>query len=284
VALYLLDTHVLVRYADPSSADHDLVVFALGGSSEGGEDSMHPALTQLDHRPWPIPSGPWTWRQSWCDLLFAHWPVPVAALRPLVPPELTIQEFDGTSWVGVVPFRMAGVMRRPLPDLPWISAFPELNVRLYVECQGKPGVWFLSLDATNPLAVWAARRFFHLPYFRARMELKHNGEAVRYRSIRADDVALAFEGTYRPTSEPYLAQAGTLERWLTERYCLYALSPQGKLYRTEVHHHPWPLQDAEAEITRNDLLSPHGLQPSGPPPLLHFARHLDVVVWSPEAV
>ena len=243
---------------------------------------MHPALTRVDHRPWPIPSGPWTWRQSWCDLLFAHWPVSVAELRPLVPPELTIQEFDGTSWVGVVPFRMAGVMRRPLPDLPWISAFPELNVRLYVEHQGKPGVWFLSLDATNPLAVWAARRFFHLPYYRARMGLEYDGDAVKYGSARGSgDSELAFEGSYRPTSAPYEAKEGTLLHWLTERYCLYACSPQGQLYRTEVHHPPWPIQDAEAEIGRNDMLTPHGLHPSGPPPLLHFARGLDVVVWSP---
>jgi uncharacterized protein YqjF (DUF2071 family) len=243
---------------------------------------MHPALQQQDHRPWPIPRGPWTWRQSWCDLLFAHWPVPVEVLRPLVPATLTIQEFDGTSWVGVVPFRMAGVMRRPLPDLPWISAFPELNVRLYVEYEGKPGVWFLSLDATNPLAVWAARRFFHLPYFRARMELEEDGGGIRYRSLRVADTALILEGTYRPTSEPYLAKEGTLEHWLTERYCLYALSPKGRLYRTEVHHVPWPLQRAEAEIRCNTMLKPHGVDVSEPPSLLHFARHLDVVVWSPE--
>src|SRR5262245_4268389 len=125
---------------------------------------MHASLSHIDHRPWALPRGRWTMRQSWCDLLFAHWRVPVSALRPLIPARLKIQEFDGSAWLGAVPFRMTGVMYRPLPDLPWISAFPELNLRTYVECDGKPGVWFFSLDATNPLAVWAARRFFHLPY------------------------------------------------------------------------------------------------------------------------
>src|SRR4051794_15783952 len=129
---------------------------------------MPPALRPLAPRPWPVPAARWTWRQSWYDLLFAHWPVPAADLRRLVPDGLRVQEFDGTSWVGVVPFRMAGVMRRSLPDLPWVSAFPELNLRLYVERDGKPGVWFLSLDAANALAVWAARRLFHLPYHRTR--------------------------------------------------------------------------------------------------------------------
>src|SRR5262245_23820541 len=116
---------------------------------------MHPALSKTDHRPWPLPAGPWLGRMSWCDLLFAHWPVPADALRPLVPAALAIQEYDCTSWVGLVPFRMKDTMVRGLPDLPGLSAFPEMNLRLYVELGGKPGVWFISLDAANPLAVRA---------------------------------------------------------------------------------------------------------------------------------
>jgi len=246
---------------------------------------MHPAFDHVEHRPWPLPEGRWTWRQSWCDLLFAHWPVEARALRPLVPPELAIQEFDGTSWIGVVPFRMQGVMRRPLPDLPWISAFPELNLRLYVEADGKPGVWFLSLDATNRLAVWAARRFFHLPYFHARMSLEQRSQRFSYRSLRlAEPRGLAFSTEYEPVSDPYLSTPGSLEHWLTERYCLYARSPAGRLLRAEVHHQPWPLQRAEASIDRNDLLAPHGLSVAGAPALLHFSRRIDVVVWSPTPV
>lgn len=245
----------------------------------------HPALSRVDHRPWPIPAARWIWRQSWCDLLFAHWPVPVADLRPLVPPELEIQEFDGTSWVGVVPFRMQGVMLRPLPDLPYVSAFPELNLRLYVERNGKPGVWFLSLDATNRLAVWAARRFFHLPYFHARISIDEGSEGFDYRSERLEgSQPVNFRATYRATSEPYESQPGSLEHFLTERYCLYAQSPAGQLFRADVHHHPWPLQRAEASITTNDLLTPHGLTLEGPPAVLHFTRRIDVVVWPSRAI
>lgn len=242
---------------------------------------MHPSLEHTGHRPWPLPEGRWAWRQSWCDLLFAHWPVAAARLRALVPPGLTVQEFDGTSWIGVVPFRMEGVMRRPLPDLPWISAFPELNVRLYVERQGRPGVWFLSLDASNWLAVWAARRLFHLPYFHARMEIAASADRFTYRSHRTSGPPAAFEARYRPISEPYAAARGTLEHWLTERYCLYARSPRGALSRTDVHHPPWPLQRAEAEIVRNGMLAPHGLSVGTETPLLHFSRRMDVVVWQP---
>lgn len=237
----------------------------------------------MDHRPWPIPTSPWTWRQSWCDLLFAHWAVPASALRPFVPDRLEIQEFDGTAWIGVVPFRMEGVMRRPLPDLPGISAFPELNVRTYVERKGKAGVWFFSLDATNPLAVWAARRFFHLPYFKARMTVEPSADRIGYRSERAGGAPPArFEASYQPTSPVYEAAPGTLEHWLTERYCLFAQSKNGQLTRTEVHHPPWPLQRAKAEITLNEMLGEYSLTPELRPDQLHFSRRLDVVVWSPE--
>lgn len=242
---------------------------------------MHPSLAHIDHRPWPLPKAPWTWRQSWRDLLFAHWPIEASALRPLVPDGLKIQEFDGAAWIAVVPFRMTGVMRRTLPDLPWISAFPELNVRTYVERDGRPGVWFLSLDATNPFAVWAARRFFHLPYHQARMTLVDEGDHIDYRSARGD---ARFEGSYGPISDAYVAAPGSLEHWLTERYCLYARDRAGVLWRNDVHHAPWPLQGAKAELRVNTMLQTHGLKVSGAPSLLHFARRIDVVAWSGERV
>lgn len=255
---------------------------------------MHPAFARVDHRPWPLPSRPWIGRQRWLDLLFAHWPVPAAALRPLVPQALEVQEFDGTSWVGIVPFRMAGVTLRGLPSLPWVSAFPELNLRLYVEHAGRPGVWFLSLDAANPLAVRVARRWYFLPYFHARMGVHEEAGRIRYRSERygpgldgAGKLPVRFAAEYEPISDPYTSQPGTLEHWLTERYCLYAQSPDGCLYRGEIHHLPWPLQKAEAQIQINDLPLAHGLpvdQFEGPPPLLHFSRRIDVAVWALERV
>lgn len=211
--------------------------------------------------------------------------MPSRELRGLVPEELKIQEFQGTSWVGIVPFRMHGVMRRPWPDLPGVSAFPELNLRLYVEHDGKPGVWFISLDATNPLAVWAARRYFHLPYFQAAIDVEAAGERVRYRCERQDGPErVAFEAVYRPTSEVYESKPGSLEHFLTERYCLYAKTPGGTLMRAEVHHAPWPLQRAEADIRLNLIAQPQGIPLEGPPALLHFSRRLDVVVWPLEAV
>ncbi|MBS0209280.1 MAG: DUF2071 domain-containing protein [Planctomycetes bacterium] len=240
---------------------------------------MHPAFAETDHRPWPVPTGPWTWRQVWHDLLFAHWPVSAAVLRPLVPRELTVQEFSGVSWVAVIPFHMTGVMRRPWPDLPGVSAFPELNVRVYVERDGKPGIWFLSLDATNRLAIWAARRWWHLPYVRARMSHQQTGERHRYRSERAPRKARGrFSADFTPIAPLAPARPGTLEHFLVERYCLYARAPNGVFFRGEVHHVPWPLQPAAGAVDAGQLLAVHGIQVSGPP-LLHFAKRVDVVLW-----
>ncbi len=244
----------------------------------------HPSFSEVDHRPWPLPRGRWSWSQSWCDLLFAHWPVPVAAVRPLVPAALAVQTFDGSAWVTVVPFRMVDVTRRPWPPVPGLSTFPELNVRVYVEAGGKPGVFFLSLDAANPLVVWFARTFFHVPYFQAQMELVPDGEGFHGRCRRRAGSSGAtapaqFEVRYRPVSAARAAQPGTLEYFLTERYCLYAHAPDGSLYRAEVHHKPWPLQQAEAEIMTNTIPAADGLPLAGPPALLHFARRIDVALW-----
>lgn len=174
-------------------------------------------------------------------------------------------------------------MRRPLPDLPYFSAFPELNVRLYVEAEGRPGVWFLSLDAANRPAVWAARRFFCLPYFHARMAMSTTGGGIRYESSRSGSPEVRFEAVYGPAGPPGESRPGSLEHWLTERYCLYAQCPRGRVHRMEVHHHPWLLQAADAEVFRNDLLRIHGLE-NDSPPLLHFSERLDVVVWPPAPV
>lgn len=225
--------------------------------------------------------------QRWCDLLFAHWPVPAAMLRSWIPERLEIETFDGTAWIAVVPFRMEAVRPRFLPAVPWLSAFPEMNVRTYVNLDDRPGVFFSSLDATNPVAVSLARRLFSLPYVRARMSCVTEGEAVAYRSMRTHpgEPSVRFEGRYGPAAGVFLSNRGTLEHFLTERYCLYASGssvgrPGKSLYRAEVDHAPWPLQPAEASIEVNSMLEPLGLGSSGEQaPHLLFARSIDVRVW-----
>jgi uncharacterized protein YqjF (DUF2071 family) len=240
----------------------------------------------LKHRPWPLPSGPWVMAQTWHDLLFAHWPVPVADMRALIPTSLEIDTFNGFAWIAVVPFRMSAVRLRGTPSLPWLSHFPELNVRTYVVRDGKPGVWFFSLDAGNFAAVAIARGWFHLPYFRAKMRSEERDAWTHYQSTRAHRGAAAasLQAKYRPIAALQIAHAGTLEYFLTERYCLYTADGQGRLIRGEIHHAPWPLQIAEAEFTENTMASAAGIVLPACKPLLHFAKRQDVVVWAPKTI
>lgn len=198
--------------------------------------TVHEILQQIDHRPWPLPTGPWVMTQQWCDLLFAHWPIPVEVMRTLVPAQLPLDTWDGMAWIGVVPFRMQGVRPRLTPALPWLSAFPELNVRTYVKLydrdQEKAGVYFFSLEAANPVAVIVARTFFKLPYFRAAMALREDHAGIHYTSRRTHRHAppAEFVGNYWPVAEPYHAQPHTIDRWLTERYALYTFDQRAALH------------------------------------------------------
>lgn len=219
--------------------------------------------------------------QTWHDLVFAHWPVAASRVRELVPPSLVLDTFDGQAWVGVVPFWMSGVRLRGGPGLPWISTFPELNVRTYVRLGERGGVFFFSLDAARWPAVWAAWTFFGLPYFHARMRVRLVGEAVRYASDRIQRRAPSarLRMAYRPTGPVQEPRPGTLEHFLTERYCLYTCGPDGSPLVCEIQHGPWPLQPAEAEIRANTMAAAAGIDLPDAAPLLHFSRRQDTVVW-----
>lgn len=241
---------------------------------------MHVALKAVGHRPWALPASPWIMAQNWHDLLFAHWPVSAEAMRQVVPRELELDCFEGQCWIGVVPFRMAGVRLRGTPAVPGLSAFPELNVRTYVTAGGKSGVWFFSLDAASRVAVEIARVWFHLPYFRARMSLAPNGQEITYLSRRTDGRGQdeRFEAGYAGEGESFSAQRGTLEYFLTERYCLYARRADGAILRGEIHHAPWQLRRARAQIRVNTMTKSLGVTLAGEP-LLHFSKLQEVVVW-----
>jgi uncharacterized protein YqjF (DUF2071 family) len=244
---------------------------------------MRTILAITDHRPWPLPRRPWVMAMEWHDLLFMHWPVRPDLLRPHIPPGLELETWEGYAWLGVVPFMMRGVRPRLTPSLPGLSAFPELNVRTYVRRGEAAGVWFFSLDAASPLAVRGARYAFHLPYMDAEMACVGQGDSVGYGSRRTHRGAppASFVASYRPTGPAYRSAAGSLEGWLTERYCLYAANRRGQLWRGDIHHLPWPLQPAEAELRANHMADQLRLILPAGPPLLHFARRLDVAAWAP---
>lgn len=235
------------------------------------------------HRPWPLPDLPWVMFQSWRHLLFAHWPLPAERLRPLVPPALELEEHDGHAWLGMTPFVLEDLRPRCLPAVPGLSSFPEMNLRTYVRVGDRPGIFFFSLDAASRLAVMGARLGYRLPYRHARMGVRLDDGWVRYRS-RRDDGSAEFTGRYRPEGRVFQAREGSLEHFLTERYALYTVLRSGSVLRGDIHHHPWPLQTAEAEITRNTVPQAHGIEVPTTPPLLHFSARQDTLVWPPVRV
>jgi uncharacterized protein len=228
------------------------------------------SLEVVDHRPWPLPQRPWSLGQTWQRLLFAHWRVPHDVLRPHVPDALVLEEWDGSAWIGVTPFRVAGFRLRGLPPVPMLSSFCELNCRTYVRRGDRPGIWFFSLDASSRLAVEAARRTYGLPYRYARIDAA--GESF---AARSPDGVRSFSASYGGVGDVTTAEPNTLEHFLTERYCLYG--GDGTL-RGEIHHPPWPLQRAEARVAQTRIAP---VELAGEP-LFHYAGRQDVVVWSPE--
>lgn len=237
-------------------------------------------LNRTQHRPWPLPSQPWLMTLSWKRLLFAHWPVDVQLLQSMLPKGLTLDTFEDQAWIGVVPFKMGVRLRYS----PWAFELGELNVRTYVTCQNKPGVFFFSLDASDLFTVVSARQTYSLPYYWAKIQIDEQAEVIQYVCERTNNPQAAFTGSYRPTGPVFQAAEHTLDHWLTERYCLYSVDPKGNLFRGNVQHEPWPLQPAEATIERNTMALPAGIHLPDRAPLLHYAHHIDVVAWPLEKV
>lgn len=239
---------------------------------------------EIARRGWPRPKRRHNMSMVWHDLLFIHWPVPVESLRPHIPTCFEIDTFDGSAYLAFVPFGMSGVQHYYMPSMPWVSKFPEMNVRTYVRCNGKPGVWFFTLDAANPLAVRVARWLFHLNYLDANMRMNYLPDGwIEYYSKRTHPGAspAMFVGQYRPTGEPLPFELGSLERWFTERYCLYTVNRKQEPFCGEIDHPPWPLQPAEAHFEYDGLL-PAGVVLPDQKPHLHYAKQLKVVAWTLE--
>jgi len=225
----------------------------------------------------------WVMTQRWNDLLFLRYEVPPEMLRVLVPEALALDTYQRRACLSITPFWMSHLRPSGIPSIPWISQFAELNVRTYVTYEGKPGVYFFSLDASHLSAVWGARIFYRLPYWHVTMKVKGRGEPViTYYSKRSHGPKPTELGlTYGPTAPGFRSRPGSLEYFLTERYCLYAASRK-RLYRTDIHHLPWSLEPAAAEIQHNTMTKTLGIALPPAPSLMHYSRALNVLVWAPE--
>lgn len=221
-------------------------------------------------------------QMRWERLLFAHWPIDAAVVRPLIPRGLELETFDGAAWIGVVPFGMSRVRLRGMPPVPTAHRFLELNVRTYVTDGDRRGVWFFSLDAASALAVWGGRIGFGLNYRWARMRCERRGEVIEYESSRRSEPAAELRVWYGPQGERFHAVAGSLEDFLTNRLWLFALHGRRGLLRARVWHEPWTLRRAEAEFELNTMTAALGIDLPGEPPHLLYSESLDVWSGPPE--
>jgi uncharacterized protein len=223
--------------------------------------------------------------QDWGKLLFMHWRIDAGLLRPLIPHKLEIDTFDGSAWIAIAPFTMWNIQALPpfIPALPGLRALHEMNVRTYVHADQIPGVWFFSLDANSAAAVLSARTFYFLPYYQAMIDLKEKHGRIDYSSTRIDDPPARLEASWTigdelPTSEP-----GSLDFFLTERYCLYS-ARERELYRARIHHQPWPLRNATLHSLQSTMIESHGLPSPPGDPILHYCEELNVDIWPLENV
>jgi uncharacterized protein YqjF (DUF2071 family) len=238
-------------------------------------------LDRVDHRPWPVPDRGWSVAETREDVLFAHWRVSRDELRPHVPPALELDTHGGDAWLGIAAFRITGLRLRGLPPLPGVSSFLGVSVRAYVSAGGdKPGVHPLSLDASSRLAVAAARRAYRLAAFHARMSALRRGEWTEVECARVAEPGRVLSARCRPSGAALLAKAGSFEAFFSERYCSYTAAADGTILRAELHHEPWALEPAEAEI---GLVSVAPLVPAEEP-TCHVSRRQDVLLWPAEPI
>ncbi len=232
--------------------------------------------SDASHRPWPLPTSPWAQAQTRRDVLLAHWRVSIDVLARLLPAELAADTFDGEAWLGLAAYRVAGLRVRGLPPVPGLSSFPQLEVSTPVTLDGRPGLWLFQIETGKHLVVEAAKRSHRFPAYRARVSAGRSGPGFRFDAVRD---GLSFSVRYSARGTEFTPVPGTLEYFLTERYSLYT-ADGGRLYRAELHHVPWRLQGAAAEVDAATL-APLPLE--GEPYLL-FSAAQDVLVWPLEEI
>ncbi len=250
---------------------------------------MREYLVRSSHKPRPLPAGRWAVTQRWNDLLFAHWPIAAGRIEALLPEWLEADTFQGSAWLGAVPFWLDRVKLRGAPSIPGRRNIPDLNLRTYVRDRmtGTPGFYCFSVDSSSLLVVAAARVLYHLPYHLAEMrqEPRSEREFAFYSRRRFARRQVIFKARYRglgPTRKTAEVRPGTLEYFFTERPCVFSANRAGQPIRANLHHVSWPLEEAEAEIERNDLAAAVGLELPGVEPVLHYSRRLAVYVWPAE--
>lgn len=230
--------------------------------------NINSILSNIDHRTWIYPSKNWLWYQEWNDAIFLHYKVDYKLLRKLVPTRLHIDTFEDNAWISIVLFKMKHIRPRNLPAIYSISFFNEVNIRTYVHVEDKPGVYFLDIIADNRISCFLAKQFSGLPY--------------SYQKIYRDEISLFSNNiTFNYKLGDSIHHKSDRDIWLTERYCLYNADSMNNLYRYDIHHLPWNIDDVEISqlsINRNYEL----VKKLQVPDSNHYSKGVKVVAWNKE--
>lgn len=235
---------------------------------------MDNLIQSISHRPWALPKGQWRYYQEWNNALFLHWKVDAGELTKLIPVGISLDTYDGESWISLVAFTMKKIRPKILPSVSFVSNFHEINVRTYLIQDNKQGVYFLNIEAQKQTSSFVAKLLSGLPYEKATIERQQKNEIQQYIASNKDKgfhLDVTFKVGYKITDQ------SELDNWLTERYCLY-LDKNDKLYRYEIHHKPWELYHVEiSDLTTNYKVGNISLNKK--PDLTHYSDGVKVVAW-----
>jgi len=215
------------------------------------------------------------------DVLFMHWPVHACHLRPLLPQGIELDTFDGLAWIGIVSFRMSGIAGRWFPPLPWISGCPGVAVRTCVTVNGRPGIWYFSLDGANRIALFLARRMLAFPCQESKINMQDDGawRRLRCQRIAKGNTAAELDVEYRAFGTASIQPPGTIAHWLTKRNRMFACNRNGTILQRDLEHAPWSMQSAQAIIHTNTIVQPLGLALPDQCPQLFYSSRNQVGAW-----
>jgi uncharacterized protein YqjF (DUF2071 family) len=233
-------------------------------------------LSDVTHRPWHLPVGRWRFYQEWNQAIFLHWVVPVSVLESHIPRGLNIDTIDGRAYVSLVAFTMQKIRPRNLPSISLVSEFHEINLRTYINNDGKPGVYFLSIEAEKALAVYVAKKLSGLPYRKSTI-LRTAQKYISLNGENKSSLDVEFE------IGQSLEQKSELDKWLTERYCLY-LDVNSKIFRFDIHHKEWPIKKVNLKhLELQYRIGTYSLSEKLPE-LMHYSDGVKVISWGRKEV
>ncbi|WP_343635616.1 DUF2071 domain-containing protein [Fluviicola sp.] len=239
------------------------------------KETKNALFQSVSHRSWPLPAKSWRYYQEWNHALFLHWKVSPDLLEPFIPKDLTLDTFDGEAWISVVAFTMQKIRPKNLPAFSPVSDFHEINVRTYVNYNGKAGVYFLNIEAQKLVSAKLSRLLSGLPYEKAKMVRVRKNILQEYTSDLKKK-GFRFSAKYAVSDQS--VPKTELDSWLTERYCLYLdRGPQTYIY--EIHHLPWELQQVKVEEIHTDYRLGK-IDLNHPPDRIHYSPGVNVIAWS----